>query len=165
MCNSTTRTEHFPAVLEAWGNVSSDGTYPYSPRCRDHAHVYSELMDMNGDGLPDRVMQGGVQLNNGSFDGAGLTLIKLELRQTTPETVNVTDWRYTTQLIDMNGDGLPDYVLCTGNGTYTVWFNTGKRFSNTGVTWTGVNTDGNGTMTGLTCNRWWPYGAKVSSLT
>ncbi len=53
-----------------WGNVAADGigNYAYTPRYRDGNHVYSELMDMNGDGLPDRVMQsgnGGVQLNTG----------------------------------------------------------------------------------------------------
>ena len=109
----------------------------------DYSHVYSELMDMNGDGLPDRVLQGGIQLNNGhGFETP---------YQTTwnyggdPETVSVTDGNYTTQWIDMNGDGLPDYVLSNGNGTYTVWFNTGRGFSSTGVTWYNVNTAGDGT--------------------
>jgi hypothetical protein len=58
----------FSSVV-AWNNVVGDGTYLYTPRCRDYSHVYTELMDMNGDGLPDRVLQGvsggGVQLNNG----------------------------------------------------------------------------------------------------
>ncbi len=40
----------------------------------------------------------------------------------------------------MNGDGLPDKVVSNGDGTYTVYFNTGKGFSSTGVTWEGIST-------------------------
>src|SRR5665213_214988 len=117
-----------------------------------------ELMDMNGDGLPDRVLQSGVQLNNGhGFDSY----------QTTwnyaydPETVNVTDGNYTTQWIDMNGDGLPDYVVSSGTGTYTVYFNTGRGFSGTGVTWSNVNTSGDGTTGWNNLQSWNAAGSKV----
>src|SRR5665213_3014536 len=117
-----------------------------------------ELMDMNGDGLPDRVLQSGVQLNNGhGFDSY----------QTTwnyaydPETVNVTDGNYTTQWIDMNGDGLPDYVVSSGTGTYTVYFNTGRGFSGTGVTRSNVNTSGDGTTGWNNLQSWNAAGSKV----
>jgi RHS repeat-associated protein len=144
--------------VTAWGNVNGDGPYPYSPRCRDYSHVYSELMDMNGDGLPDRVIQNGVQLNN----GAGGFLSSQNWNYSgDPEVVNVTDGAYTTQFIDMNGDGLPDKVVSHGNNTYTVYFNTGKGFSSMGVTWTGVNTAGDGTTGWSDLQSWGAYGTKT----
>ena len=147
--------------VTAWGNVVGDGpigSYQYSPRCRDFNHVYSELMDMNGDGLPDRVMQNGIQLNNG-VNGFG-SLLNWNYGGD-PETVSQVKGAYTTQWIDINGDGLPDYVLSNGDGTYTMWFNTGKGFSGNGVTWTGVNTAGNGTQGWADLQSWDSYGTKV----
>lgn len=150
----------------AWTNVTGDaGTYPYTPRDRGApdltsiSHVYADIMDMNGDGLPDRVLSSGIQLNNG-VRGFGPY-------QTTwnysgdPEVVNVQNGCYTTQLIDMNGDGLPDFVNSGGGGSCTVYFNMGRSFNGGGVTWSGVNTSGDGTAGWTNLMAWDSYGTKV----
>lgn len=129
--------------LTAWNGVSGSpflsGTAAYVPRSRDYYHVYSELMDMNGDGLPDRIMYGGVQLNNGVSGFGSLTSWNFS---GDPGVVNASTGAYTTEMLDMNGDGLPDFVVSSGAGYYTVYFNTGRGFSSTGVTWSNVDTNG-----------------------
>src|SRR5262249_21135317 len=129
----------------------------YTPRCRDSQFVYSQLMDMNGDGLPDRVIHGGVQLNDGQafgsqaywgYDGY-------------PELLDVVYGNYTTQLIDLNGDCLPDRVVSNGDGTYTVYFNTGRRFAPVGATWSNVSTTGNGTSGWSNLQSWDAYTTKT----
>lgn len=129
----------------AWGNVTGDGPFPYTPRSRDTSHIYSELMDMNGDGLPDRVIQdegsGGVQLNTGVAGSAAFTSPISWNYGGDPGNVSTASDSYKIQFIDMNGDGLPDAVVSNGNGTYTVYYNTGRGFSDTGVIWTGVSTN------------------------
>jgi RHS repeat-associated protein len=156
--------------VTGWNNViGTGGFYPYSPRSRDQSYVYSELMDMNGDGLPDRVLQGGVQLNNGqsaifmqsfsSLHGWGLGSTEY------PEIQDLGNGYYNKQLLDLNGDGLPDLVTIpinayglNANGTCSVRFNTGSGFSASSTTWTGVNTNG-GDHGGLT--GWWVLGSFV----
>lgn len=151
----------------AWSGVTADGSsgsYQYGPRDRsqelgDQSQVYSELMDMNGDGLPDRVLSSGVQLNNG-VNGFGSYQTSWNYSGV-PELVSVVNGQYVGQLIDMNGDGLPDFVVSNSNGTYTVYFNTGRGFSSTPVTWTGVNTTGDGTTGWDGLQAWDAYGAKI----
>lgn len=149
--------------VTAWTGVQgTTGSYPYAPRERSvdsggYSYVYSDLIDMNGDGLPDRATQNGVQLNNGAGSFGSLE----NWYDGNPGTVFVQNGAYTLQLIDMKGDGLPDWVASNGNGTYTVWFNTGKGFSSTGVTWTGVSTTGNGTTGWKDLQSWDTYGTKV----
>jgi hypothetical protein len=73
----------------------------------------TELLDMNGDGLPDRVVAGQagachltVSYNTGSgFAGDQLqrALARCGRRQTTRPAVS--------GCTDVNGDGLPDHVL------------------------------------------------------
>jgi len=158
------RTGSFVGV-SAWSGVTDDGgNYPYSPRDRSApslpgiSTVYSELMDMNGDGLPDRIIQNGVQLNNGAGSFASLQSWGFSGY---PETVSVTDGNYTTQFIDMNGDGLPDRVVSSGGSSYMVYFNTGKGFNVSGVTWSGVNTAGDGTSGWNNLQSWGQYGTKT----
>jgi RHS repeat-associated protein len=134
----------------AWTNVVGDAgsAYLYTPRDRSQkigsfSSVYAELMDMNGDGLPDRVLTGGIQLNNGVHGfGPYQTTWNYSID---PGLVNVDLGCYTKQLMDMNGDGLPDFVFANGGSTYTVFFNTGRGFDGSGVTWSGINTSGDGT--------------------
>lgn len=142
-----------------WNGVNSAGPIPYAPRASDTLHVYSELMDMNGDGLPDRVLANGVQLNNGVN---GFSTLQGWNYSGDPEAVDVVDGCYTTQFIDMNGDGLPDKVVSGGSGNYTVYFNTGRGFSSTGVTWSGVNTGSSDGTTGWNnLQAWDAYGSKI----
>ncbi|MEI6196660.1 MAG: toxin TcdB middle/N-terminal domain-containing protein, partial [Verrucomicrobiota bacterium] len=150
--------------LVAWNGVTGDGgSYPYAPRDRSavasgYSYIYSELMDMNGDGLPDRVLTSGVQLNNGHG---------FNTYQTTwgysgnPEVVNVSNGAYIWQLIDMNGDGLPDLVGSGGTGSYSVYFNTGHGFTGASATWQNVNTAGDGTAGWNHLQSWDDYGTKV----
>src|SRR5207248_7810911 len=58
------------------------------------------------------------------------------------EVMDVTQGFYSQQLIDMNGDGLPDLVTHASGSQYSVKFNTGRGFSPVGTTWTGVDTAG-----------------------
>ena len=154
----------FSSIVQ-WGSVHGSagisGNDAYAPRSRNFYDVLSELVDMNGDGLPDRLIQGGVQLNNGANGFATLQSWGYGSTED-PATVDVTDGCYTKQLIDMNGDGLPDKVVSNGDGTYTVYFNTGKGFSSTGVTWSGVNTTGDGTTGWNAMQAWNSLGTKVT---
>ena len=107
---------------------------------------HSMLMDMNGDGLPDRVFdrdpenqQGGfyVMLNTGNdFDEGSYWGWR---------KANSSDWRNRpthrngkhSMLMDMNGDGLPDRVFDRDpdnqQGGFYVMLNTGKRISLTSI--------------------------------
>ncbi|MCS7338415.1 MAG: FG-GAP-like repeat-containing protein, partial [Verrucomicrobiae bacterium] len=151
--------------IKTWAAVGpTTGSYPYSPRCRHVISIFNdattcaELVDMNGDGLPDRVITNSVQLNNGvdrfldpvnwNFNGP-------------PEEFNSTKGEYTTQLLDMNGDGLPDRVVSNGDGTYSVYYNTGRAFRSAPVTWTGVDTEGDGTSGWKHLYSWDNWGVKV----
>ena len=98
-----------------------------------------DLIDMNGDGLADRVMSEWngtprwvVQLNNGSGLEAGVDFGLIHEGER-------TEWRFIrhtngdgeqlTHLIDMNGDSLPDRVLAyVNNAEWKVQLNTGTGF-------------------------------------
>lgn len=132
------------AGISPWGSVVSSGgptteSY-YSPRARDNSHVYSELIDLNGDGLPDRIIKGGVQLNNGVSGFGGSSTWSLSSSDY-PGAINTTDGDYTTFLVDINGDGLPDLVSSSGS-TFSVRVNTGRNFSTTTKTWSNVSAAG-----------------------
>ena len=121
--------------------------------------TYTHVIDMNGDGLPDRVVYNKdcsnppeipcpwtVYFNNGTgFGGpedwpnpSAWSNINGNYIQ---NTSNLKFGTYT-HLIDMNGDGLPDRVVfnkdCTPpygtNCPWTVYFNNGKGFDQ-GVSW------------------------------
>jgi RHS repeat-associated protein len=145
---------------EDWGPVSGQGYETVddwwgTPRTRvqnisggtTFFHQDSTLVDINGDGLPDRVMIDAnppvqywvVQLNTGS--GFGPTNIWNSLHS----PISGNDWNSIeadynfvsfpdvlnetyVQLMDINGDGLPDRVMGKGSAPYTnfvVQFNQG----------------------------------------
>jgi RHS repeat-associated protein len=110
-----------------------------------------DLIDVNGDGLPDRVSVGAgglsVQLNNGYGFGPAETWTSGQLTQGTSKgkaaNVGFSMWNgvfgggvsvsenhnYTnTTLMDINGDGLTDVVAVGGAGRLAVWLNTGSGF-------------------------------------
>ena len=119
------------------------------------------MIDMNGDGLADRVMrqQGTtktlyfVQFNTGGgFTGTNRFGPYSSQNKTNYETWSGLDSVYS-RLIDINGDGLPDRVMCrinsTGSGdsgaapaqyqtNYVVELNNGVGFE-AAVDWPGVN--------------------------
>jgi RHS repeat-associated protein len=116
-----------------------------------------DLIDVNGDGLPDKVHRDGtVQLNLGySFSpiaepwGGGI----INNGQTLNGGVNmgfnlnhysiagglnlgIDTTRSDETYIDINGDGLPDKVTVNGDGSLSVRFNTGAGFTDP-ITWLG----------------------------
>jgi RHS repeat-associated protein len=123
-------------------------------------------LDMNGDGLPDRVNQGNhlVALNlgygfgpeeNWGFDqmqqggsnsfsgGVGLGFNWAQNSISVGVSLARSDNASSLSLQDMNGDGLPDWVLvppATGGApSLQVRLNTGNGFSPDVLTWTGAS--------------------------
>ena len=127
-----------------WANYAYNNNYA-TIRSMDKYKQYADLVDMNGDGLPDNVQNGGIQLNLGIKYGFGT---KLPWGMTNNETPIITDTTTyneeyglnSKQLLDINGDGLSDLVTANANGTYSVRYNTGRGFSSNVVTWSGVDT-------------------------
>ncbi len=131
--------------------------------------IYSRLIDMNGDGLPDRVMSPKkvgptegpdynnytrfvVQFNNGY--GFEPPVDWVNVNSTGDYTGGVTDYwsaiekQGTTALRDINADGLPDRILGKKTTPYTKWFvqfNAGTRFVTNLVEITAFNSQGNTT--------------------
>ncbi|HVU08862.1 MAG TPA: toxin TcdB middle/N-terminal domain-containing protein [Verrucomicrobiae bacterium] len=143
----------FSSSVQAWNNVTLSGIRTdsyYAPRSRDNNYVYSDLIDMNGDGLPDRVIDSGspnyiieAQINNG-VNGFG-SPESWNLSGAYPGEIDTVNGANYVQLVDMNGDGLPDlvYLPSYGGGVYYVYINTGTGFSSA-VTWSGVTVGGLG---------------------
>lgn len=120
-------------AAENWGPLSSQGQGNdkwNSPLCSDDSGVFTDLADINGDGLPDRVMRRlnspydrfVVQLNTGS--GLGPEVAWTNLQAESP----AADWQSPrstksdgvgrTDLIDIDGDGLVDRVSRRSNSPY-----------------------------------------------
>jgi RHS repeat-associated protein len=125
------------------GIISSEEA-PYAGFGAIAGHVTYELaIDINGDGLVDRIAcskdlsKQFVQLNTGSGLGPltewlGATAAPLGL---TKETVSGDNTDSTLLLIDMNGDGKPDRVYVEGTAC-KVQFNTGSAWA-PAITWGG----------------------------
>jgi RHS repeat-associated protein len=146
---------HWTAVAATFGDP-----VPNAPRVRDYSHVYSELIDLNGDGLPDRVIQGAVYLNNG-VSGFGGNLNWGLGASEDPEVVDGTSGYYPKQLLDINGDGLPDLVTQLSSTSYSVQFNTGRGFSSSSTTWSGVDSTSNGSVGWDALQSWDANGTRV----
>ncbi|OQP48072.1 hypothetical protein A4H97_30020 [Niastella yeongjuensis] len=121
-------------------------------------------IDMNGDGLPDRVNQSshGVSLNLGygfaaeedwkvdqiqagssksQSGGASLGLVKGNNSINIGFSLSRSDNNSGKSLQDMNGDGLPDLVsIGSGTQALQVRLNTGNGFSTEVLTWTNAST-------------------------
>jgi len=123
------------AAMEDWGPIENlqAGNNANYERLRSRSDSYEthvDLVDVNSDGLPDRVVFANdannnwkVQHNTGKGFAATVTLTGLENPYSMPR-----DWymrRYDsaggviTDLADVNGDGLIDRVITTSAGT--VW--------------------------------------------
>ncbi len=142
----------FSSVVYNWNNVQ--GT-PNWNSVRDYdsdtGHGSSDLMDINGDDLPDRIIGGGVwnpggstgfaiQYNNGrSFENLQYLGI-LPSGTTSGVTMDIDGGSHshpntTHILLDVNQDGLPDRVRKISNTQWNVHFNTGNGFVTSGVAW------------------------------
>jgi RHS repeat-associated protein len=115
------------------------------------AGPYTDVIDMNGDGLADRVVYDKeapydtwtLYLNTGSGFGSGADWPNPSAWDSINGNYirNSSGYGTYTDVIDMNGDGLPDRVVYNKNCTYpytncpwTVYFNTGSGFG-PGVEW------------------------------
>jgi RHS repeat-associated protein len=143
--NEGAAAHSFQAGTMAWDQVAGTDGIRYEDT---YYGGHSDLVDMNGDGLPDRIVPGNVQLNLGSWGNWGNFNNEQSWGMTNSQPFALIDWTtacFATQLIDINGDGLPDLVsatnsgVATNNSTYTVRYNTGSGFS-APVLWTGINT-------------------------
>ena len=125
--------------------------------------VAYDLIDINGDGLPDKVSKAGtgysVKLNTGYGFGAPETWAAPTNTVNAGDSINVgvgggfSAWNAmsgggfsvskghnntSTTLMDINGDGLPDLVS-TGAGTaLSVHLNTGAGFDQKKIVWPGA---------------------------
>ncbi len=152
--------------FERLGALFSQGQTPYywsSLSASDNGALYTYLVDINGDGFPDRVMRDAgtaytnlfVELNPGASNNVSTTLVT-----NTWGPINTTaggqNWNavkttdpgnYATyvDLFDINGDGLPDRVTLKGAAPpYTnlyVRFNTGSNFTSI-VNWGPLTNNG-----------------------
>ncbi len=130
-----------------WGVLDSQGDSSQgwnSLSGQESSGNYCVLMDINGDGLPDRVMRDHsppytnfiVQFNNGAgFEPAQnwgpINTQGQSNNLTWGEVVGTDNSTVWAQLVDINGDGLPDRVMRKYSGSYTNWvvqLNTGSGF-------------------------------------
>ena len=104
----------------------------------------ASLMDINGDGLPDRVMRDGntlpwdeflVQINNGSGFNEIIEWGNVEIEAQTVHWASLqfnSDSSNHVDMLDMNGDGLVDRVWRTNappHDNFRIQFNTGYGFT------------------------------------
>ncbi len=139
-----TRTPAGEVILGAWRNTGSSWVaapefappevqYDYAAGIATGI-IYGRFADINGDGLPDWVRS--VQTAGGSIvfstwinTGSGWLLDSdYELPTVLLSYVDDADGRALADLVDVNGDGLPDLVSAyksDGVQTLNVWLNTG----------------------------------------
>ena len=114
--------------------LSEAGSSPYTfLNYSSGGNELLQLIDINGDGLPDRVMTKyeapynsfKVQLNNGSDFGPLINWTNVQsqagsnnLNYGSISWININT--YVT-LVDINGDGLPDRIMCSTNAPFTNW--------------------------------------------
>jgi RHS repeat-associated protein len=116
-------------------------------------HYFAEFVDMNGDGLPDRVMRAAgapfnhfkIQYNNGSgFEAMeDWQNVKAQGQEVSNEhwggiSSFTSDGGQYVALMDVNADGLIDRVTRKAGAPYTslyVQFNQGSKFSTTERVW------------------------------
>jgi len=133
------------ALPDRWSALDSQGNTSQQENSISQAdgngNQYVIMMDINGDGLPDRIMKqiGSnytnffIQFNN----GAGFEPAEPWGPLNTQGDSSNSQWGspigvYVSALVDINGDGLPDRVMRVANSPYTNWvvqLNTGSGFA------------------------------------
>lgn len=114
------------------------GSVPFSAGVNSgNSIATNQLMDINGDGLPDQVIRSGssisVKLNLGYDFAPEEYWGAAEINHSSTVGLSFGPISYTTndgqkQLMDINGDGLVDKVVTGSNGQLFVSFNTGAGF-------------------------------------
>ena len=104
---------------------------PYYLSAKDNPDTGSRLVDLNGDGLPDFVVSNqntkGVYLNTGS----GWTSINSYDAAQLPAIADSTHSTLGVEVLDVNGDGLPDFIWSRWTGSAWIQgalLNTGRSF-------------------------------------
>jgi RHS repeat-associated protein len=125
---------------ENWGSIDSQGKNnnnwgsPIGTGSADSGATWTTMIDINGDGLPDRVMRPVsppytnwiVEINTGSGFAPSVSWGNVD-GQSQPNDDNWNSISYensgTTKVdfFDVNGDGLPDRVMESMNSPYTNW--------------------------------------------
>lgn len=141
--------------VTSWGPIekaNGDSGYYYIRYIGGGGCTKVDVFDINGDGLPDRVMQDGantawkVQLNNGSgFD----SVINWATINNAGATADYYYVRFTglggctkADIFDINGDGLVDRIMQNGNdSTWEVQLNNGSGFDSP-INWTLISKAG-----------------------
>jgi len=139
-----------PSAYES--EASPYGYYGYKIR-EGGQQIYSDVIDLNGDGLGDRVVYKGddlntwwVYFNNGvnGFSSVALNWQNPSYDETEASAVYMRatgPYGVKYDLIDMNNDGLPDRVCfmkdysAPPNSYWRVYFNTGSGFDPEYVLW------------------------------
>jgi RHS repeat-associated protein len=158
----------YDPVYPAWNSIVASG---YGWNTTEVVENYVALQDINGDGLPDRIMRDRdtwtplyfrVQLNNGwGFDpvipwGPFAIPPGMTLHWSSP-TATWLDSTYTA-LADMNGDGLPDRIRWKSDAPHDrfhVEINHGSGF-NPSVDWLGVSSPHSSVHWNSIAARWMP---------
>jgi RHS repeat-associated protein len=126
---------------DSWNSIRSTGS---------GGETYVEMVDIDGDGLPDRVMRKynspytnyfAIQRNTGTgfapistnYQWGHLDNVQGQTDALWNSPVDSDGNNVSVDIIDINGDGYPDRVMCNVVGPYTNWFvqlNTGVQGSN-----------------------------------
>ena len=150
---------------------NADGRTWNSPSGTQDQDTFVELLDINSDGLPDRVMRSRqipynvfkVQLNTGNgfqTDSGGNFITQtwgpIDTQGNDESTnwgsiqgINENDYDVRTMLFDINGDGFADRVMTNdvedfsnGENVFKVQLNNGLGFDSELVEWTNVDNQG-----------------------
>ena len=155
----------FDAASTTWTNINYNGNdwwYWRAIRASNSnkgiQSSLTEIMDINADGLPDRIMRPNnapfdhfhVQLNNrtGFDDPIDVPISYDHTREQLLRYSQVWGSIYPityNDFFDINADGLPDRVSVneTDHTKWKVWFNKGCSFESASTTWPNINYDGN----------------------
>jgi len=145
-----------------WGPLASNGHTDNgwnSPTTINTTHntTTTDMVDMNGDGYPDRVLHNDtspftnffVEFNSGKASGSSgfsgdISWGLVDNTKTSDENWLCPDYKSAVGLIDINGDGLPDRVsrmYSSPFDKFEVQFNTGNGFSMPGY-WSPLDSQG-----------------------
>ena len=139
-----------PNVIDPVRWLTNDTSHlRQSSKIGDVVHGSHDFVDINGDGLPDRIAKAEtssrmwVLLNNGGFCWRNEKWWTLDspyyLRHTSGRKDNYWGYHWMTEstLMDMNGDCLPDFVTVdpSNKKKVKIYFNTKNDFSPTPELW------------------------------